>query len=296
MFNSQSRSSRATTSRATTSRSAPQTPTNRFSGWALDDDVENTPLQNQEATNSGIPPMPPTPSRPQRHRSATVHHITPEPHHSPPTPHEAPVNPSVFTEDNIFPTNTWSPGNYDWTNTPIPDWGVPPTNDWSACWDSSITSPPVPRTRLSKEVNVESTAIPTLPVSPLKNTATTHVSTATPMEHPTSKPLFANDYYHGYLETRRYTHDSLGKIYYITIEDVFEYVTLGRGVSDSYLDELTNYVTANVPTDITRTREETTFHGRVYEREIPLYSWEQYGNVARYCLEWVLSNPEKVSR
>jgi len=286
MFNRQQRSRtqpHTQTPSQTPSYTPSQTHANRFSGWALDDDVENTQLQNQEACDSGIPRMPPTPSRPPRQHSS---------HHTPThTLGQVPTQTSSHilfgSGENPIPSmfSTWS-YSPDQTKsaTPTLDWGVPPTEDWSVSWDSSITNPPVPRTRLSKDNTA--TSVPAQVSSPLR----------APTEHPTSEPLFANDYYHGYLETRRFTHPSLGRIHYITIEDVFEYVTLGRTISDSYLDELTSYITTEVPTDVTRTRDETTFHGRVYERVVPLYSWEHYGTLARHCLEWSLSNPEKLSR
>ena len=237
----------------------------RFSGWALDDDVENTYLQNQEATDPGIPPMPPTPSRPVRQPRQPRE----------PLPHPPPVG-----EDNTEETNTWNNLSTGWLNTY--DWGLPPTQPWSAGWDTnldeSIPQPPPPP--VPQPAPVEQTPVPE----------------QSPTEHHTTAPLFERHYYDGELSTHRYNHSSLGKINYITIEDVFEYITLGRTISDSYFDELTSYIRAEVPTEHTRIREELTFHGRVYEREVPLYSWEQYGPLARCCLEWALSNPEKLSR
>ena len=40
--------------------------------------------------------------------------------------------------------------------------------------------------------------------------------------------------------------------------------------------------------------DETTFNGKSYKREIPVFSFEQYGVIAKYCLEWALCNPEKL--
>ena len=238
----------------------------RFSGWALDDDVENTHLQNQEATNPGIPPMPPTPSRPVRQPR--------QPRESrEPLPHPPPV-----VEDNIEETNTWNNFSTGWLNTY--DWGLPPAQPWSAGWETNLDEsipPPPPE--------------PVAPPEPVLQP-----ESSPPHEHQINEPLFHRDYYDGEISTRRYSHPTHGRINYITIEDVFEYITLGRTISDSYFDELTRYIRAEVPTEHTRTREDTTFHGRVYEREIPLYSWEQYGPLARCCLEWALSNPEKLSR
>ena len=245
--------------------------------------------------------MPPTPSRPPRQQSS--HHYTPT-HTSSHVRTQSSSHNLFGSSENPIPSmfSTWSHSpdkTVSSTPTPTLDWGMPPTEDWSACWDSSITYPPVPRTRLSKDnTAAESPASPASPASPTsaKVSSPLRASVTAPTEHPSGDSLFENDYYHGYLETRRYNHESLGKIHYITIEDVFEYVTMGRTISDSYLDELTSYITTEVPTDVTRSRQETTFHGRVYKRVVPLYSWEQYGNVAHCCLEWALSNPEKVSR
>jgi len=219
---------------------------NRFSGWSLDDDVENTYSQNQEASSPGIPTTPSPPPRPPRQASCQQA--------SQPQTH------NLFTEDNICPPI--------WDNPTIPNWGLPPLEDWSVGWESN-TTPPVPTTSVSKDA---------------------------PVEHVTAPPRFNSDCYRGDLDTHRFNHPTEGIIHYITPEDVFEYITLGRYISDSFLDELTAYVVAEVPTKLTRTRDETTFHGRVYERDIPLYSWEQYGLVARSCIEWSLSNPEKLSR
>ena len=44
---------------------------NRFSGWALDDDVENTVGQVHDAHDPGIPPIPPTPSKPATNPEAS---------------------------------------------------------------------------------------------------------------------------------------------------------------------------------------------------------------------------------
>ena len=261
MFNRQSHTHTPPLRRNTQSNAQ----SSRFSDWALDDDVENTHLQNQEATNTGIPPMPPTPSRPPRQ------------------PRQPRVFSSPVVEDNRDETNTWNNFSTGWLNTY--DWGLPPAQPWSAGWDTNLNQ------------SAPQTPVVTEPVAtePVAQTPVAQTPVA-PQEHQTSSPLFERDYYDGGLSTRRYNHPSHGRIHYITIEDVFEYITLGRTISDSYFDELTNYIRREVPTDHTRIRDETTFHGRVYEREIPLYSWEQYGQLARCCLEWALSNPEKLSR
>ena len=266
MFNRQSHTftspSRRTTQSNAHSNAHSNAPSSRFSGWALDDDVENTHQQNQEATDTGTPQMPPTPSRPPRQ------------------PRQPRVFSSPVVEDNRDETNTWNSFSTGWLDNY--DWGLPPAQSWNEGWDTNLD-------------NTVSPAQPPAP-PPAPAQAVPEIQEQSPQEHQTSSPLFTRDYYEGDISTHRYNHPSHGRINYITIEDVFEYITLGRTISDSYFDELTRYIRAEIPTEITRTREESTFHGRVYEREIPLYSWEQYGALARCCLEWALSNPEKLSR
>ena len=283
MFNRQSHTHTPPLRRNTQSHAQ----SSRFSGWALDDDVENTPLQNQEATNPGIPPMPPTPSRPPRQ------------------PRQPRVFSSPVVEDNREETNSWNNFSTGWLDNY--NWGLPPLEPWSAGWNTnlehSVPETPVAHTPAA-ETPVAETPVAETPAAetpaaqtPAAQTPAAQTPAAeTPQEHQTTSYLFARDYYDGELSTRRYNHPSHGRIHYITIEDVFEYITLGRTISDSYFDELTSYIRREVPTEYSRIREEITFHGRVYEREVPLYSWEQYGPLARCCLEWALSNPEKLSR
>ena len=99
------------------------------------------------------------------------------------------------------------------------------------------------------------------------------------------------------METRKTHDDTYGTLEYITIMDVFDYATLGHIVPDRYLEQLTKYVTDNVPEFIMQDNMiHTTFRGTVYKRPVPMYSWEHYGQVALRCLEWALSNPEKIAR
>ena len=111
-----------------------------------------------------------------------------------------------------------------------------------------------------------------------------------------NEPLFDKNYYEGTLETRKGYHHEKGKISYITIPDVFEYVTMGYVLPDSYIDQLTKHVTNNVPNFIMMNDMiHTTIHGVVYKRDIPVYSWEQYSSIALKCLEWAVTNPEKIA-
>ncbi len=200
-----------------------KTPTSRFSGWALDDDVENTVLQVNETMDPGIPSMPSTPKRP--------------------------LSRYTFSQPQMQPMQP-------------------------------ITSQP-PQQFMAQPI----TSLQPQPI-------TSHPQPQPITSHPQpQQPSYKRHYHRGVLETRE-----SGEREYITIEDIFEYVTLGRTISDNYLDDLTKYVVDEVPTTLTTTLTETSFHGRAYKRETPMYSWEKYGVIARCCLEWVLSNPEKIGR
>lgn len=209
-----------------------KTPTSRFSGWALDDDVENTVLQVNETMDPGIPSMPSTPKRPlSRYTFAQPQPMQPQPMQPQP-----------------------------------------------------ITSHPQPITSMQPQpiTSMQPQQFMAQPITSMQPQPITSMQT---------QPSYKRHYHRGVLETRE-----SGQREYITIEDIFEYVTLGRTISDNYLDGLTKYVVDEVPTTLTTTLTETSFHGRAYKRETPMYSWEKYGVIARCCLEWVLSNPEKIGR
>ena len=227
-----------------------KTPTSRFSGWALDDDVENTVLQVNETMDPGIPSMPSTPKRPlSRYTFAQPQPMQPQPMQPQPMQPQ-PMQPSFMAQP---------PQQFMASMQPITSMQPQP-----------ITSHPQPITSMQPQ-----------PI-------TSQMQPITSMQ---PQPSYKRHYHRGVLETRE-----SGQREYITIEDIFEYVTLGRTISDNYLDGLTKYVVDEVPTTLTTTLTETSFHGRAYKRETPMYSWEKYGVIARCCLEWVLSNPEKIGR
>lgn len=134
------------------------------------------------------------------------------------------------------------------------------------------------------------------------------VNTLTPPSTPSStdsmpeleeRELIPGDYVYknhdGKLVTKGYRDEEGNYIYYLQLKNILKYVTCGGGVSDSYLDELTNYVVSNVPTMETVKEEHRTIDGRMYLREMPAIKWHQYGIVAKYCLDWAVSNPEKLT-
>jgi hypothetical protein len=231
-----------------------KTPTSRFSGWALDDDVENTVLQVNETMDPGIPSMPSTPKRPlSRYTFAQPQPMQPSFMAQPPQQFMAQPITSLQPPQQFMaqPITSLQP-----SLQPQPITSMQP---------QPITSQPQPITSMQPSLQ--------------------------PQPQPSLQPSYKRHYHRGVLETRE-----SGQREYITIEDIFEYVTLGRTISDNYLDGLTKYVVDEVPTTLTTTLTETSFHGRAYKRETPMYSWEKYGVIAKCCLEWVLSNPEKIGR
>ena len=237
---------------------------NSATDWVYDDDV----LNSNDQLESNPLPSPQMASQPQP---------------PPPPPPEAFSN--LFNSDtNTSPlVNSWSPG-YEGNLSCV--W------DMATNWEDTINS-----------CDDESASIP-IPFKLVPNAPTTEeVETKSQSSESSYKgyevvneSLFDKHYYEGTLETRKGYHDDKGKVSYITIADVFEYVTMGYVLADSYIDELTKHVTDNVPNFIMMTDMiHTTIHGVVYKRDIPVYSWEQYSNVALKCLEWAVSNPEKVA-
>jgi hypothetical protein len=232
-----------------------KTPTSRFSGWALDDDVENTVLQVNETMDPGIPSMPSTPKRPlSRYTFAQPQ----------------PMQPSFMAQ----PPQQFMAQPITSLQPPQQFMAQPITSLQPSLQPQPITSmQPQPITSMQPQ-----------PITSMQPQPITSMQ-------PQPQPSYKRHYHRGVLETRE-----SGQREYITIEDIFEYVTLGRTISDNYLDGLTKYVVDEVPTTLTTTLTETSFHGRAYKRETPMYSWEKYGVIAKCCLEWVLSNPEKIGR
>ena len=126
-------------------------------------------------------------------------------------------------------------------------------------------------------------------------TTTPSPLTTTPKMHTINRePLYNQKYYRGTLETTKTVQSNLKSIEYITIRDVFVYVTLGMTIGDTYLEELTDTITNEITNYTTIKIDETTFHGKSYKKEIPVFSFEHYGIIAKHCLEWALCNPEKL--
>ena len=127
---------------------------------------------------------------------------------------------------------------------------------------------------------------------------------------PEVKPMSKNKYmkasYIGNLETRifygsvsesrklpfRYDH--------LDIYDILKYVTCGGVLCDSYKESFLDYIESELTRNFVDVKKYTEsvsrIDGGVYNREMPLIAWCDYGLTAKLCLEWVLCNPEKLGR
>ena len=135
------------------------------------------------------------------------------------------------------------------------------------------------------------------PVNPIDITPITIPQESLPVEYPVEKRgLYNRNCYKGYVDTRKGIHPEHGLVEYITIRDVFEYVTLGQFICDYDLDVLNKLITKEITNHITLELMETSFNGNAYKCETPVFSYEHYGIIAKHCLEWALCNPEKLGR
>ena len=110
------------------------------------------------------------------------------------------------------------------------------------------------------------------------------------------EPLYKYGRFRYTLETTE-NKDSWGGSYskeYLTITDILYHATLGGAISQCYLTELTNHITKHVPNHDTIELKQTNVCGIVFNERQPVFSFEQYSSVAFRCLEWALSNPEKI--
>ena len=164
-----------------------------------------------------------------------------------------------------------------------------------------FTSSPFPAPVVSSPLTQTPFNVQRLPTPPppLHTTVQIPVPDTLPMAYPVKQSsLYTGSYYSydGKIYTHKGEHETLGKIEYLTIRDVIRYVTLGKVICDSYIDELTRVVTEEIPEHITIKRDETTFNGRVFIRETPVFSMEHYSIIAKCCLDWAISNPEKLAQ
>jgi hypothetical protein len=215
-------------------------------------------------------------------------------------------------------TPLFSPKQPPVTSSPIatpllstPSWSFPKNTSPLSQSTPTPTQPPVFSPKQPPVFSQKLSSVTSSPIAtPLlstpswsfsKNTSPLSQSTPTPTPTPTPKmytvnrnPLYNRRQYRGTLETTTTAHPKLITIEYITISDVFVYVTLGMTICDTYLEELTEIITNEITNYTTIKIDETTFNGKTYKLEIPVFSFEQYGVIAKYCLEWALCNPEKL--
>ena len=105
-------------------------------------------------------------------------------------------------------------------------------------------------------------------------------------------------YYHSKLETI-FKADR----YLLDILDVFKHISLGAKISDEYFDDLNNYICKSVygvnieelDTLFKMNEIKKSFNGRIFTRVTIKYVWEDYPVIAKCCIDWMSSNPEKIS-
>ena len=149
---------------------------------------------------------------------------------------------------------------------------------------------PVPQARahlLSSSTSTSSTSTST-------STSSLSTSTSSFEEYPIVKPDNKYSHHRNTIETTLYSRDN-PHIYYLRIQDIIRYITRGGSVCDEYLSVLIKHVIDNVSITETVTEKRNTVNGTSYERTMPLIRNHQFTVVAKYCLDWIVSNPEKIS-
>ena len=159
-------------------------------------------------------------------------------------------------------------------------------------FDSNWSEPP--------EVPVPQVAPVPQARAPLLSSSTSSLSTSTSTstssfeEYPIVEPDNKYSHHRNTIETTLYSRDK-PHIYYLRIQDIIRYITRGGSVCDEYLSVLIKHVIDNVPITDTVTEKRNTVNGTSYERTMPLIRNHQFTVVAKYCLDWIVSNPEKIS-
>jgi hypothetical protein len=98
----------------------------------------------------------------------------------------------------------------------------------------------------------------------------------------------------GNIQTSCYNSDDEA-IYYLKLQDIINYVSRGCSISDEHQESLIEYIKSNVKIDNWFHETRYTVAGTVYRKSMPAIKNHQYTIVAKYCLDWMVSNPEKVS-
>ena len=109
------------------------------------------------------------------------------------------------------------------------------------------------------------------------------------------EPPFKYGKFSNILKTRFEVKNDGSEIKYLTINDILYHCTLGGTISDSYLQDITNHITQYITVYKNIEVRRNHISGVTFIQTIPVFSFEQYGLVAFRCLEWAISNPEKLS-
>lgn len=126
-------------------------------------------------------------------------------------------------------------------------------------------------------------------------------STSTPSS--TTKSRSINYSYYNKNSTLETRYNSKLNKYYLNIEDIFSYITLGKSFANEYYDLINNYVcnmvykcdVKSLPVDNKIIKSEYSFNGALYDKTIVMYNLGEYSIVSYALLDWAVHNPEKIA-
>ena len=143
----------------------------------------------------------------------------------------------------------------------------------------------------------------------MENEGSTYIETRENSSRPPppsrTPPLLINNNNEFYRSTFSFEtkHNILTNKYYVDIEDIFKYITLGRIISDEYYDFVNNYVcnivngcnVDKLSENNKFTEEVYSFNGRKFNKVIVMYNIGEFHIVSHSLLTWAIQNPEKIS-
>ena len=129
--------------------------------------------------------------------------------------------------------------------------------------------------------------------------------TSSPSSPIRSEPYLINNtnnfFHHNISFETKYNKET--ESYYLDIETIFNYITLGKRFPIEYYDFVSNYVckivhgcTTDELANSSKCFEEVySFNGRKFNKVIVMYNLGQFNIVSHSLLTWAIQNPEKIS-
>ena len=158
-------------------------------------------------------------------------------------------------------------------------------------WDGGCLNPPYCLDSMA-QAPIRENSPP--PLSPSQSPENLEANISTQQEHEVIEGENKFSHYTGKLETCYYNNGD-ATIYYLKLQDIINYVSRGCSITDEHLDNLIEYITSNVDIENWVSETRYTVAGNVYRKSMLAIKNHQYIIVAKYCLEWMIANPEKVS-